>query len=81
MIAATDQSNWLVLIRCSAKEPGKPAEGMSWALLSRNLEINSDVRDVLFGLLEGYGFDVEEFKVQLLYDDCPPGTDDSLHTN
>ncbi len=71
MIAATNHEDWIVVIRCSPKEEGNPSEGMSWAILSKVFPMDSNVSDVLFGLLEGYGFDVKEFKTQLLYDDCP----------
>ncbi|CAL8138286.1 unnamed protein product [Orchesella dallaii] len=71
MVSATDHDQFIVLVRCSPGEPGKPSEGMSWAILSRQIPLNLDVADALLSLLVGYGFDVNEFQTQLAYDDCP----------
>lgn len=75
MIAATNHDDWIVFVRCSAKEENRPAEGMSWAIFSKKVPLEDDVADVLFGLLDGYGFDVNEYKTNLMYNDCPPWVD------
>lgn len=79
MVAATDHHNWILLIKCSPTELEfegvAPSEGMSWAILSKEIDMDSDVSDVLFGVLDGYGFDVDGFKTQLFYKNCD--SDDS----
>lgn len=70
MVAATDHISWILLIRCKIGIGTIPGEGMSWLLLSKNESVDPGTLSVIFGLLEGYGFDVESFKFQYTYDRC-----------
>jgi hypothetical protein len=67
MVAATDVKSWILLIRC------RVGEGMSWIILSRKEEIHPDTANVIFGLLEGYGFDLPSYKFKYSYSHCAVG--------
>ena len=71
MVAATDHESWILLVRCKiGVQVNQPGEGMSWAILSKSSNLHNDTANVIFGLLEGYGFDLRSFKFDYSYDSC-----------
>lgn len=72
MIAATDHASWLLYIGCKIGiSVDKPGEGMTWALLSRTRILKPSVTRIIFGVLEGYGFDMLSYNFSYSYDQCP----------
>ena len=53
---------------------------MSWLLLSKEETVDDGTLSVVFGLLEGYGFDLESFKFQYKYDSCKSDGNGALTT-
>ncbi|CAL8138194.1 unnamed protein product [Orchesella dallaii] len=80
MVAATDHENWIALVRCSPGEPGKPSEGMSWAILSKTVPLDPERVGDILSLIEGYGFDAFEYQTELSYIDCPAYKRDTLQS-